>query len=107
MATLLERISGESETVDKIGVHSFVGDVALWAIGAPGFTRASIISEYAITAEQESELDALVTAYQAATNKVLFIWFLERLMIQAEEGRRDMTTPATFSTALTWLGNNV
>ena len=107
MPTLLERISGGDDTVDKIGVHGFVGDVALWALGAPGFTRASVITEYAITAEQESELDELVAAYQAATDKALFIWFLERLMIQAEEGRRDMTTPSTFSTSLTWLGNNV
>ena len=62
--SLLDRLRGTERP--KISSHQFQAAMAEWADGATGFSRATIISGFGLTADDETELDALKAIYDSA-----------------------------------------
>lgn len=49
-----------------LNAHAFQAAMSEWADNAVGFSRATIISAFGLTADDEAELDALKTLYDRA-----------------------------------------
>ena len=62
--SLLDRLRGIESP--RINAHGFQAALSEWADGATGFTRASIISQFSLNAEDETELDILKAHYDSA-----------------------------------------
>ena len=62
--SLLNRLRGTESP--RISAHGFQAALSEWADGAPGFSRASIISQFQLNAEDETELDILKVHYDSA-----------------------------------------
>jgi len=62
--SLLDRLRGTEEP--KISSHGFQAAMSEWADGAAGFSRATIISGFGLTVDDEAELDALKAIYDSA-----------------------------------------
>ncbi len=62
--SLLNRLRGTE--APRINAHGFQAALSEWADGAPGFTRASIIAQFALQTEDEAELDILKAHYDSA-----------------------------------------
>ncbi len=56
---LLDRLRGNDPVENRISAHGFQAALHEWADGAAGFSRATIISEFGLTTEDESELDTV------------------------------------------------
>ncbi len=62
--SLLDRLRGIESP--RISAHGFQAALSEWADGAAGFSRASIIAQFALEPEDESELDVLKAHYDSA-----------------------------------------
>ncbi len=62
--SLLERLIG-TET-PRINAHGFQAAMSEWADNAVGFSRATIIAEFALTVDDETELDQIKAIYNSA-----------------------------------------
>lgn len=62
--SLIDRLRGVEKP--KIPVHQFQAAMYEWADGAPGFTRVTIISSFALTPADEVELDWLKARWEDA-----------------------------------------
>lgn len=63
---LLARLRGTDPDNPRINAHGFQAAMAEWADGAAGFSRASLIFEFKLTTNDESDLDAIKTIYDTA-----------------------------------------
>ncbi len=61
---LLNRLRGIEEI--RISAHGFQAAMSEWADGAAGFSRASIIAEFGLTLDDESNLDAIKAIFDTA-----------------------------------------
>jgi len=61
---LLDRLRGVEKP--RIDSHGFQAAMSEWADGATGFSRATIISEFGLVADDETQLDALKAHFDAA-----------------------------------------
>ena len=100
--SLLDRLRGTEQP--RINAHGFQAALSEWADGAPGFTRASIITQFALEPADEAELDLLIGHYNDAnTNakKLRLRKTLDNLLMLI--GDRDLTfypTNASVNTRL-------
>ena len=62
--SLLDRLRGTEQP--KIPSHAFQAAMSEWADGAAGFSRATIISGFELTVDDETELDQLKAIYDSA-----------------------------------------
>jgi hypothetical protein len=62
--SLFDRLRGTEGP--KLSSHQFQAAMAEWADGAVGFSRATIISGFNLTTDDETELDALKAIYDSA-----------------------------------------
>ena len=62
--SLLDRLRGIEQP--RISAHGFQAALSEWADGAPGFSRAMIIAQFALTLDDEAELDLLIGHYNDA-----------------------------------------
>lgn len=62
--SLLNRLRGTEQP--RINAHGFQAALSEWADGAPGFSRATIIAQFDLTADDEAELDILKAHYNSA-----------------------------------------
>jgi len=62
--SLLNRLRGTEQP--RINAHGFQAALSEWADGAPGFSRATIISQFNLTVDDEAELDILKAHYDSA-----------------------------------------
>ncbi len=62
--SLLNRLRGTEQP--RINAHGFQAALSEWADGAPGFSRASIIAQFGLTAADEAELDILKAHHDSA-----------------------------------------
>ncbi len=106
--SLLDRLRGFDDAGDfveeKIPSHQFQAAMNEWAAGAAGFSRATIISGFVLTAADEPELDALKAIWdQADTNaKKLSIRkaFDNIVMLAESPGHGFYTTKAEINARL-------
>ena len=91
---LYERWTAVDET--KISVHAF--GAALSELARGSITKAQLISAFSLSAEDETELDAIIAVYTAlgpAVDKVRFIGKLEDVMVLCEGGYYDKAKAKT------------
>ena len=62
--SLLNRLRGVEQP--KISAHGLQAALSEWADGAAGFSRATIISQFKLTTDDETELDILKAHYDSA-----------------------------------------
>ncbi len=62
--SLLDRLIGVESP--RLNAHGFQAAMSEWADGAAGFSRATIIAEFALTVDDETELDQLKAIYDLA-----------------------------------------
>lgn len=62
--SLLNRLRGIEQP--RINAHGFQAALSEWADGATGFSRASVILQFSLNAEDEAELDILIGYYTTA-----------------------------------------
>ncbi len=62
--SLLDRLRGTEQP--RISAHGFQGAMSEWSDGAAGFSRATIIAEFALTLDDESDLDAIKAIWDTA-----------------------------------------
>lgn len=62
--SLLDRIIGTE--LPRINAHGFQAAMSEWTDGATGFSRATIITEFALTVAEETDLDNLKVIYDSA-----------------------------------------
>lgn len=62
--SLLNRLRGIESP--RINAHGFQAALSEWADGATGFSRATIITQFALTTADETELDILKAHYDSA-----------------------------------------
>ena len=105
--SLLDRLRGTESP--RINAHGFQAALSEWADGATGFSRATIITQFALTADDEVELDILKAHYNSAnTNakKLRLRKTLDNILMLI--GDRDLTfypTNAEVNTRLTEAAN--
>ncbi len=89
---LLDRLSGKEEP--KLPVHQFQAALRLWQLGE--VTRSQVISEFDVTAGEESDLDFLKSKSQAATDKSQFGNIIDAMLMLAEGENFGLDDEATF-----------
>ena len=96
--SLIDRLSNDEDP--KIPVHQFYAALAEYAAGA--ITRAGLVSYFQMSAEDETELDALIADYQAAPadRKQEFLEFVHRIFILAEVKAPGYDTKAALNTRI-------
>ena len=62
--SLLDRLRRVEQPV--LNAHGFQAAMSEWADGATGFSRATIITAFGLTVDDEVELDALKAVYDSA-----------------------------------------
>ncbi len=62
--SLLDRLRGTEQP--RLSAHGFQAAMSEWADGAIGFSRATIIAEFGLTLEDESDLDAIKAIWDTA-----------------------------------------
>ena len=62
--SLLDRLRGTEQP--RLSAHGFQAAMSEWADGAAGFSRATIIAEFALTLDDESDLDAIKAIWDTA-----------------------------------------
>lgn len=62
--SLLDRLRGTEQP--RISAHGFQAAMSEWTDGATGFSRATIISEFGLTVDDESDLDAIKAIWDTA-----------------------------------------
>ena len=62
--SLLDRLRGIEQP--RINAHGFQAALSEWADGAAGFSRATIIAQFALEPEDEVELDILKAHHDSA-----------------------------------------
>ena len=62
--SLLDRLKGVESP--RISAHGFQAAMSEWSDGAAGFSRATIITEFALTVDDEAELDVIKAIYDSA-----------------------------------------
>ncbi len=62
--SLLDRLRGIEQP--RVHAHGFQAALSEWADGAAGFSRATIISGFALALDDEAELDILKAHYDSA-----------------------------------------
>jgi hypothetical protein len=70
----------------KIHVHAF--GAALCELADNAITQPQIVSQFSLSAAEETELDAIITKYQGLATEILkarFLVKLENVMILVEE----------------------
>jgi hypothetical protein len=78
------------EGAAKIPVHPFSAALGEWAEGQ--ITRQNVIDAFALSAGEQTEIDALAATYASkpsAAAKVGYLWQLERAFILVEAGLYD------------------
>lgn len=101
--SLLNRLRGVEQP--RINAHGFQAALSEWADGATGFSRVTIISQFALSTDDETELDILKAHYDSAnTNakKLRLRKTLDNILMLI--GDRDLTfypTNAAVNTRLT------
>ncbi len=63
---LLNRLRGSERP--RIAAHQFQAAMNEWADGATGFSRATIIAQFGLSAAEETELDAIKAVWNSANN---------------------------------------
>ena len=101
--SLLNRLRGTEQP--KISAHQFQAAMSEWADSASGFSRATIISGFALTDDDETELDALKAIYNSAntdTKKARLLKAFDNVLMLAEQGAEHgfYTTKAEISARL-------
>ena len=61
---LLDRLRGTEEP--SLNAHGFQAAMSEWADGATGFSRATIITEFDLTLDDESDLDVIKGIWDTA-----------------------------------------
>lgn len=92
--SLLDRLRGIEQP--RINAHGFQAALSEWADGVAGFSRATIVSQFGLTADDEAELDILKAHYDSAnTNakKLRLRKALDNILMLI--GDRDLTFYAT------------
>jgi len=102
--SLLDRLRGIEEP--KIPSHAFQAASPIHRHSAPGFSRVTIISGFQLTANDETELDALKAIYDSAnTNakKQRLLKAFDSIVMLAESSNEHgfYTTKAKINTRLT------
>ena len=96
--SLLDRLSGV-DAVNKLPVHSFHGSLVLFANGS--LTQAELKTEWGVTGGADlTEFNAMITSYNAATDKNKWLETIHAIFTNAEQGRFDMRTKATANAAM-------
>ncbi len=104
MASLIDRIDHtiepdtENDEDRNLNLHLFSAALRQWALGK--VTRTKVVNMFDISSGQEAQLDAFKTEYDAKTNDVQRINYLQTMidaMIFKEKGR---LTHAQFKTML-------
>lgn len=90
---LFDRLVGDTAG-DKLGVHAFCAALREWEDGQ--ITRADIIVAFALTAEDEADLDWLKGKYLAAADHAVFIDVVEAILILGEEALLGYEVRANF-----------
>ena len=83
--SLYDKLTGVEQP--KLPTHQFQAAMSEWADGATGFSRATIISGFGLTLDDEAELDALKVIYDSAnTNakKQRLLKVFDNVMMLAE-----------------------
>ena len=62
--SLLDRLRGIEQP--RLSAHGFQAAMSEWADGAAGFSRATIIAEFDLTLDDESDLDAIKAIWDTA-----------------------------------------
>lgn len=62
--SLLDRLIGTESP--RISAHGFQAAMSEWADGAAGFSRATIVAEFSLTLDDETELDAIKSIWDNA-----------------------------------------
>jgi hypothetical protein len=86
--SLLDRLRGT--VPPKIPSHQFQAAMSEWADGATGFSRATIISGFKLTVDDETELDALKAIYDLANTdkkKARLLKVFDSIVMLAEDSR--------------------
>ena len=94
--SLLNRLRGTEKP--RISAHGFQAAMSEWADGATGFSRATIIAQFNLNADDEAELDILKAHYDSAnTNakKLRLRKTLDNILMLISD--RDLTFYATNS----------
>ena len=99
--TLLARLMGEQPTAAKLSVRHFIISLRLLASGR--ITRAQFDNQFSLSAEEKSDLSALITKYQASSNKQQLLANLEDRLMLAEFGLYGLNTEAAVQTEIDGL----
>ena len=97
MATLYDRLFTPSADYDKIPCHILYS--ALVDLATGDSTKAQLIAAFSLDASAEAQLDLLVTAYLASSNKNQWLQELHAVMMLSEWGLK-YTTPTSFATRM-------
>ena len=62
--SLLDRLKGVESP--RISAHGFQAAMSEWADGAAGFSRATLITEFNLSVDEESDLDVIKSIYDSA-----------------------------------------
>lgn len=92
--SLLNRLRGTEQP--RLNAHGFQAALSEWADGAAGFSRATIISQFVLTTDDEAELDILKAHYDSANTsakKLRLRKTLDNILMLI--GDRDLTFYAT------------
>lgn len=99
MALHARIIGTETETPGfEIDVHGFYASLVLWSKGV--ISKAQIVSAYALSTQDESDLDFLKAQYDLAADKGVFMVGLEALMIAADGRRYGLEVQSSFVAAV-------
>lgn len=79
----------------KIPIHGFIAATAEWQRGE--YSRADVIAMWSISVSEESDLDALKAAFQAATDKADFRDVFKDVAYLAELGKDYLTGAAALT----------
>lgn len=89
---LYDRWVADSETGQKIRVHSF--SAALRELARGAVTKAQVVAAFSLTAEDEAELDLIIGAYQSlgtVEERVSFLMKFHDVTLLCEAGLYDET----------------
>jgi len=92
--SLLDRVRGVEQP--RINNHGLQGALFEWADGAAGFSRATIITQFNLTADDEVQLDMIKAYYDAANTfakKMRLKQVIDNIFMLI--GDRDLTFYAT------------
>lgn len=102
--SLFDRLRGAERP--KIPSHQFQAAMSEWADGAAGFSRTTIIAGFQLTADDETELDALKAIYDLANTdkkRARLLKAFDNVLMLAEDSNDSgfYTTKAEINARLT------